>query len=564
MPWPTLEQFLRVLEHEARSGADGPPRVAVPIALRLLEDQLTPVLAYRRLVAPDERTAPSFLLESVEGGERQGRYSILGAQPALEVLAHGHDVEIIDHRLAGRPGHTARSREDNPLDVPRRIAGQVSLAMPPIPPGPSPLLPASFLGGWVGFAGYETVRYAEPEKLDPRHAPPDDRHLPDMHWGYYDGVVVFDHVAKLVYVVKLVEVARSASRDELVMAYGRAVEAVESRARELQQHARPLPLGRMEAAAPAGASAELASNMTREQHADMVARAKEYIRAGDIFQVVVGQRFERSSAADPFDVYRALRAVNPSPYMVYMQARGCILVASSPEILCRVRRAEGAARPGGQSAPRSGAVPRILTNRPLAGTRKRGATPEEDRALERELLADPKERAEHIMLVDLGRNDVGRVCTPGTIELPAVMVVERYSHVMHISSTVTGELRPGLDCWDALRATLPVGTISGAPKIRAMQIIDELEPVRRGPYGGGMGCVSLDGDMDIALALRTMVVPTALHTGGSWMYHLQAAGGIVADSEPEAEFQETVNKAAALARAIDAAEAAFGTTPPSP
>jgi len=263
--------------------------------------------------------------------------------------------------------------------------------------------------------------------------------------------------------------------------------------------------------------------------------------------VVIGQRFERESRADPFDVYRALRAVNPSPYMVYMQGEGCILVASSPEILCRVRR-------GGDGAL-------VVTNRPLAGTRQRGRTPEEDASLERELLADEKERAEHVMLVDLGRNDVGRVALPGTIDLPAVMEVERYSHVMHISSTVTGVLREGLDAWDALAATLPVGTISGAPKIRAMQIIDELEPVRRGPYGGGMGYVSLDGEMDIALALRTMVVPTANASRArddAWTYYLQAAGGIVADSKPEPEYQETVNKAAALARAIDLAESAFG------
>mgnify|MGYP001268984487 FL=1 len=281
----------------------------------------------------------------------------------------------------------------------------------------------------------------------------------------------------------------------------------------------------------------------------MVARALDYIRAGDIFQVVLGQRFERRSTVDPFDVYRALRAVNPSPYMVYMQAPGVILVASSPEILCRVRSE------GGTALQSRGP---IVTNRPLAGTRRRGTTPEEDKALELELLADPKETAEHIMLVDLGRNDVGRVATPGTITIPARLAIERYSHVMHISSTITGELRDGLDCWDALRAALPVGTISGAPKIRAMQIIDELEPVRRGPYGGGMGYVGLDGNMDIALALRTMVVPTALRSPtGEWMYHLQAAGGIVADSQPEAEYQETINKAAALARAIEVAEQAF-------
>jgi anthranilate synthase component 1 len=315
----------------------------------------------------------------------------------------------------------------------------------------------------------------------------------------------------------------------------------------------------------------LASNLTREQHAAMVARAKQYIAAGDVFQVVLGQRFERASTADPFDVYRALRAVNPSPYMVYLQARGCILIASSPEILCRVRAERAAQAPPSQPDARAGPAPRVLTNRPLAGTRRRGKTPDEDLALERELLADPKERAEHIMLVDLGRNDVGHVAKAGSVRLPTVMSVERYSHVMHISSTVTGELRDDLSCWDALRATLPVGTISGAPKIRAMQIIDELEPIRRGPYGGGIGYVSLDGDMDIALALRTMVVPTAKFkpgaqggaAGGTWVYHLQSAGGIVTDSVAADEYQETVNKSAALARAIDVAESAFG-APPRP
>jgi anthranilate synthase component 1 len=278
----------------------------------------------------------------------------------------------------------------------------------------------------------------------------------------------------------------------------------------------------------------------------MVARGKEYIRAGDIFQVVLGQRFERRSHADPFDVYRALRAVNPSPYMVYMQAGGAILVASSPEILCRCRR-DGA----------SGDL--IVTNRPLAGTRPRGATPEADAALERELLADEKERAEHIMLVDLGRNDVGRVARPGSVATPRVMEVERYSHVMHISSTVTGALREGLTAWDALRAALPAGTVSGAPKIRAMQIIDELEPVRRGPYAGGMGYVALDGQMDIALALRTLVAPVSRRSEREgWMYHLQASGGIVFDSKPDAEFAETLSKAAAMARAVNLAESAFG------
>ncbi len=560
MAFPSRSEFAELVRGVDGARASG-RTVVVPVCVSLLDDQLTPVVAYRRLVAQDEREAPSFLLESVEGGERQGRHSILGARPTLEIVAHGQTVRTIDHRARESGGGSAETSawEVDPLDVPRRLIAHMDLVVPP--PVRGAALPKCFLGGWVGFAGYDTVRYAEPDKLNAANAPKDDRGLADLHLAYYDGVVVFDHVDKLIHVVKLVEVGAGASEAETVRAYDGGLAWLERRIKELQTHSEPMASGRM-----VGAAARvdaLKSNMTREQHAGMVARALEYIRAGDIFQVVVGQRFERRSKADPFDVYRALRAVNPSPYMVYMQARGCMLVASSPEILCRVRSGTPALRAGMVSG--DGTKPgsenrgtRIVTNRPLAGTRRRGTSPEEDRALERELLADPKELAEHVMLVDLGRNDVGKVAEPGTIEIPARLVIERYSHVMHISSTVTGVLREGLDCWDALRAALPVGTISGAPKIRAMQIIDELEPVRRGPYGGGMGCVGLDGDMDIALSLRTMVVPTALRgADGSWMYHLQAAGGIVADSKAEEEYQETVNKAAGLARAIEVAERAF-------
>lgn len=545
MPFPSLDEFLRLVDERVRAGMRG--MLAVPLCVSLLDDQLTPVVAYRRLVASDEREAPSFLLESVEGGERQGRHSILGAQPTVEVVAYGHEVTVTDRRTGA--AKEARTREADPLDVPRRMSRNITL----IPPKPvrGESLPRCFLGGWAGFAGYDTVRYAEPEKLAFEHAPKDDRGLPEMHFAFYDGVVVFDHVDKLVHVVKLVMVEGDAGEQAWRTAYERASGSIEARVAALRQHSEPMTSGRMNRGAPA--PGPMPSNLTREDHAAMVARAMEYIRAGDIFQVVIGQRFERRSSADPFDVYRALRAVNPSPYMVYMQARGCILVASSPEILCRVKREATKGSMGDAEGVR------IVTNRPLAGTRKRGSTPDEDRALERDLLSDPKEVAEHVMLVDLGRNDVGHVAVPGTIQIPARLVIERYSHVMHISSTVTGVLREGLDCWDALRAALPVGTISGAPKIRAMQIIDELEPVRRGPYGGGMGYVGLDGDMDIALALRTMVVPTALRAAdGSWIYHIQAAGGIVADSQAEAEYQETVNKAAALARAVEVAERAFG------
>lgn len=534
MPSLSRDSLIQLVERERREHADR--AIAVPLGVRLLSDQLTPVLAYRRLVSPDERTAPSFLLESVEGGDRQGRHSILGARPALEVLATKDEITIEPHdgALAGlAPSETG----SDPFGVLRAISARVRFVLPEhsVERGD---LPSCFLGGWVGNAAYDSVRYEEPEKLPWDKAPIDDRSLPDVQFGFYDGVVVFDHVDKLAHVVQLVVAMPGADAGQ---AYDRATGAIDRRVNEIQEHSKPLGSGRMDR--ERSAPVPMDSNITRDEHAAMVAKAQRYIRAGDIFQVVVGQRFERRSAADPFDVYRALRAVNPSPYMVYLQGRGQILVASSPEILCRVRVEGGAS---------------VVTNRPLAGTRKRGSTPEQDRALEEELLADPKERSEHIMLVDLGRNDVGRVSEPGTIDLGPVMTVERYSHVMHISSTVKGQIRDGLDCWDALRAALPVGTISGAPKVRAMQIIDELEPIRRGPYGGGMGWVGLDGQMDIALALRTVVVPTAMRDErGVWTYHVQAAGGIVADSVPGAEFDETVNKAAAMGRAIDVAERAF-------
>lgn len=499
----------------------------------MLSDQLTPVLAYRRLVSNDPRDAPSFLLESVEGGERQGRFSVLGAHPAVELIAAG-DVLV---RRDLRAGTETRERTADPLGAARALTRQWRLVRPVT--GPRDPLPPCVLGGWFGYASYDSVRYAEPEKLPWSGAPRDDRGLADVQFALYDRVVIFDHATKIVHIVCCVPVEPGADAGA---AYDRALDRLRSTAQAVQVHSRPLPSGEISDERDAPRSAAARSNMTREQHRSMVERAQRYIRAGDIFQVVVGQRFVRDSGADPFDVYRALRVVNPSPYMAYMQAAGCILVASSPEILCRVRREGDGLR---------------VTNRPLAGTRRRGATAEEDSALEAELRADAKERAEHVMLVDLGRNDVGVVAREGSVRLESVMDVERYSHVMHLSSTVTGEIRPGLDAWDALRAALPVGTISGAPKIRAMQIIDELEPVRRGPYGGGFGYVDFGGEMDIALALRTMVVPTALHTGDRWVYHVQAAGGIVHDSNPDDEYAETVNKSAALLRAIDLAEQAF-------
>jgi anthranilate synthase component I len=508
----------------------------VLLSRRLMSDQLTPVLGYRRLVAADARTAPSFLFESVEHGSNVGRFSILGAQPRLEVLAKERRVEIIDHRSG------ARTRRDgaDPLAVVRELAAPDRL--PPCETFGALRLPASFLGGWVGFAGYDTVRYLEPGKLPFDHAPRDDRGLPDLHFGLYRQVVVFDNATKTLHAIVGTSLADHPTPNAAWHSLQSDLEHLVGR---LETHSVPLPAGSIDID-PGHRPTPPRSLVTQTEFETAVRRAKEYIAAGDAFQIVLSQRLERTTTSDPFEIYRALRVVNPSPYQIYLQAAGAILVASSPEILCRVRD-------------------RVVTNRPLAGTRPRGRTPDEDRALERQLLADEKERAEHVMLVDLARNDLGRVCETGSIVIERCMEVERYSHVMHISSTVTGRLSDGLDCWDALRATLPVGTVSGAPKVRAMQIIDELEPVRRGPYAGGIGAVSYDGDMDIALALRTIVIPTHEPAAGplgqkaAWVVHLQAGAGVVLDSDPTAEFEETLNKAAALGRAIDLAESAFGT-----
>jgi anthranilate synthase component 1 len=506
--------------------AEGP---LVILSRRLMSDQLTPVLAYRRLVLPDERTAPSFLFESVENGTNVGRHSILGARPALEVTARGFRTTVVDHRR-----QTRRAIEcADPVALLRELAAPYRPASPAALAGLR--LPAAFTGGFVGFASFDSVRYLEPEKLSFDRAPRDDRGMPDLHFGLYQDVVVFDHVTKTLHAIVSARVDEFPSPERGFSALVDRLDALEAQLSASGPQLAPGAIDIDLTRRPATPS----SNVTREGFERMVLRAKEYIAAGDAFQVVLSQRLERSTHADPFDLYRALRVVNPSPYQIYLQGEGAILVASSPEILCRVR--------GG-----------VVTNRPLAGTRPRGRTADEDVALERELLADAKERAEHVMLVDLGRNDLGRVCESGSIAIERCMEVERYSHVMHISSTVTGRLRAECDAFDALRATLPVGTVSGAPKVRAIEIIDELEPTRRGPYSGGIGAIGYTGDMDIALALRTMVIPVRDGGAAPWTVHLQAGAGVVLDSDPTAEWQETLNKASALGRAIDLAESAFG------
>jgi anthranilate synthase component 1 len=466
----------------------------VPVYRRLTADALTPVSAFRRIDDGDR----AFLFESVVGGERIGRYSFLGAGPFRVFEAAGTTTRTRDEA-----GTWTTADAADPLAVlEAQIAGFRAPHLPGLP---------RFCGGAVGYAGYDTVRYVE--RLP--NAPPDDRGLPDLSFAFFDRMVIFDHVAKTILVVAH---ARGDSR----ASYDAACAAVDKLVEQLSRPGKEPPLTDINPAKKAdragGVMDRVTSNFTRGDFEGVVSRAREYINAGDIFQVVLSQRFRAETTADPFDVYRALRVVNPSPFMV----------GASPEIMCRVD--------GGE-----------ITNRPLAGTRARGATPDEDKQLAEELVADPKERAEHIMLVDLARNDVGRVAAIGSVKISDLLAVERYSHVMHLSSTVTGQLRDGLTAFDALRASLPAGTLSGAPKVRAMEVIDELEPHRRGPYGGAVGYVDFSGNMDTCIALRTMVIRGTT-------CDVQAGAGVVADSVPAAEYQETVNKAMSLLRALEVAE----------
>nr|GME13525.1 anthranilate synthase alpha subunit 1, chloroplastic-like [Ipomoea batatas] len=513
----------------------------IPLHKCIFSDHLTPVLAYRCLVDEDDRETPSFLFESVEPGSRSstvGRYSVVGAQPSMEILAKENKVTIMDHDS----GKLTEKIVEDPMTVARSISEEWK-------PQLTADLPDAFCGGWVGYFSYDTVRYVEKKKLPFASAPKDDRNLPDIHLGLYDNVIVFDHVDKKAFIIHWVRLDSYSSASKAYREGKKQLEALVSKVQDVDPP-------RLSSASVDFNTREFGpslakGNMTSGEYKNAVLKAKEHILAGDIFQIVLSQRFERKTFADPFEVYRALRIVNPSPYMSYMQARGCILVASSPEILTRVKKNR-------------------VVNRPLAGTAKRGKTPEEDVMLEMLLLNDEKERAEHTMLVDLGRNDVGKVSKSGSVNVERLMNIERYSHVMHISSTVTGELLDHLTCWDALRAALPVGTVSGAPKVKAMELIDQLEATRRGPYSGGFGGISFVGDMDIALALRTIVFlndgmnNTLSSRRQEWVAHLQSGAGIVADSNPDSEQKECENKVAGLSRAIDLAESAFAKTKREP
>jgi anthranilate synthase component 1 len=476
----------------------------IPVVRELPADLETPISTYLKLAG----MGPSFLLESVTGGEQVARYSFIGVDSSQAYVLRGRRVE----RHAYDDVSTATLSEDmDPLDALRDELARYR----PLPVHGLP----RFNGGLVGYLGYDSVRYFEPTLKLPPH--PD---LPDAIFLLADTVVAFDHAFG-----RMVLIANAHLNGDEASARAEA----KARLDALQERlAAPLPSlpghnGTLSAT-------DLRSNVTRDQFTAAVRAAKEYIAAGDIFQVVLSQRLSRQTSAAPFSIYRALRRLNPSPYMFFFDFDGLIdaspfyLIGASPEVHVRLEE-------------------RAAALRPIAGTRRRGTTPQEDAALEEELLADPKERAEHVMLVDLARNDLGRVCEYGTVHVPEQMVIERYSHVMHIVSHTEGQLRPEHDAFDLLHATFPAGTVSGAPKIRAMEIIAELEGEPRGPYAGAVGYFSYDGSMDTCIAIRTLM----MH---GQAVSVQAGAGIVADSDPDREYEETLNKAKALAVAVEMAE----------
>jgi anthranilate synthase component 1 len=478
----------------------------VPVYQEILADLDTPVSAFLKLRPLNSDYA--CLLESVTGGEQLARYSYVAVDPPLVMWSKDRRVTVI------RPGRS-ESRElsegEDPLHVLKALMQPYSYV--PLPSW------RRFPGGFVGYMAYDLVRFFE--RLPQKN--PDDLGVPDCQFMLADTLVVFDHVLNRVRVV-----ANAHVTDDPQHAYWEAVDRIK---RLVDLLSRPLEYEPARRRQPPHVPADpeaLPSTMTRAEHREAVLAAKEYIAAGDVIQVVLSHRMHTQVSTDPLALYRALRAINPSPYMFYLSFGDLKLIGASPEILVT--------EDGGE-----------VVTRPIAGTRRRGRDEAEDKRLAAELLADEKERAEHIMLVDLHRNDIGRVCEPGSVRVDELMTIERYSHVMHLVSNVRGRLRPDKDQFDLLRATFPAGTVSGAPKIRAMEIIEELEPVRRGPYAGAVGYFGFSGAMDTCITLRTIVLK------GDTAY-LQAGGGIVADSDPDAEYQETINKVGAILDAVRLAE----------
>jgi anthranilate synthase component 1 len=474
------------------------------VCREVLADTDTPVSAYAKL----GRGPYSFLLESVVGGDKWAAYSFVGVRPRAVIRARGPNVEVLTS-VDGEMRVTEKAHADRPLAF---LDDYLARLAPAVPPG----LPR-FFGGAVGWLGYDAIRGFE--KIP--SSKPDDLGVPEICFALTDTVVIFDNLRGTVKVVAAADVTAG----DPGRAYDDACARIET---VLERLARPVPPLRPLEPLPAPTPVTPKATITQEAYEAGVRRAQEYILAGDAFQIVYSQRFQVPRAGvDPFDVYRALRVINPSPYMFHLEFPEAIVTGASPEALVRLEGTD-------------------VEVRPIAGTRRRGATPEEDAVLEAELRSDPKERAEHVMLVDLGRNDVGRVSAPGTVKVNELMVVERYSHVMHLVSNIRGKMAPGVRAADVVRAAFPAGTLSGAPKIRAMEIIEELEPSRRGIYGGAVGYVSYTGNVDLAIAIRTLV------TLGDTI-HVQAGAGIVADSVPSEEHLECVNKARAVLSAVEVA-----------
>ena len=493
---PSLEEFEALAAHGN----------LIPVVREILADHDTPLSLFRRL--DDGRS--SFLLESVEGGEKWARFSFIGSGARAIFRARGCAVEWQEggscesHQVEGDPLEFLRQK----LASLRHVAPE-GIELP------------RFIGGAVGMVGYDWVRFVE--KLP--DANPDRIGLPDLWFVFPETVVVYDNIRHTAIIVRHVHLQEG---DDPKKRYFEAEKAIDETVRRLraplEQH-----VGRRDVTVPM----DVRRSMSEERFHEIVEKAKEYILAGDIFQVVLSQQFEMPLQVEPFEIYRQLRNINPSPYLFFVRMEGAVLVGASPEILVRLEHGK-------------------IDVRPIAGTRRRGRDAADDVAMEEELLADPKERAEHLMLVDLGRNDAGRVAEIGSVHVNQYALIERYSHVMHIVSNVEARLRPGLDWLDLLRATFPAGTLSGAPKVRAMEIIDELENVRRGPYGGCVGYIDYSGNMDMAITIRTLVAKDGRIT-------VQAGAGVVADSSPVLEFKETLNKSRGTIAAIDLARGKVAT-----
>jgi anthranilate synthase component I len=472
----------------------------IPVYREILADLETPLSAFLKL-----KGKTGFLLESLEGGEKWARYSFIGSNPSLIIEGKGKNLIIKRGTRKEKAGFVK-----DPFEV---ISAELKKYKPVIMPG----LPR-FFGGFVGYIGYDSVRHFE--KL------PDKRHpglnLPDMFLMFTDTLLVFDNLTHKIKVISNAHIENSPDD-----AYEIAQATIDSIVKKLKAKA-VIPKSLSSHNKPTTGTTTFTSNYSKDDFTKAVERTKEYIKAGDIIQAVISQNFERHTDIQPINAYRALRVINPSPYMYYIETGKCTLVGSSPEILVRL---EGD----------------TIELRPIAGTRRRGYTKEEDLSMEEELKADPKEKAEHIMLVDLGRNDVGKVAVTGSVKVTELMTVERYSHVMHLVSNVVGKLRNGYDAFDVIRASFPAGTVTGAPKIRAMEIIEELEPTKRGPYAGSVGYFDFSGNMDMCITIRTIIFKDK-------RAYIQAGAGIVADSDPEKEYQETVNKAKGMFKAIEMAE----------